>query len=211
MVSRIPLGTEGDEKYILYVYTTAYSDNTNRTSIDPVYIYDIKKGWAQSFSVSTPITVSGSKTLTVAIDEADSGAVTLTVASGSYSGQTLAEELEYQLQATASGTGAKASASNKLSYMNSTVDFEDSTFVISAGSIKSSYTAPYAQGKTTSVKVTGGTLADSIGFSTGYPNSYDLATTSSGALHGPASAVTNVDDAIRFAVMTLQNQMDFTS
>lgn len=211
MVSRIPLGSEGDEKYILYVYTTAYSDNTNRTAINPVYIHDIKRGWAQSFVVNTPVTVTGSQTLQVAIDEADGGAVTLTVDDGIYSGQTLAENLESQLQATASGAGEKASASNRLSYLNSAVNFEDGTFVILSGSVKSSYTAPYSQNITSSVKVTGGTLTDDVGFTASYANSYDLATTSSGYLHGPASAITNVDDAVRFAVMTIQNQIDFTS
>lgn len=211
MVSRIPLGSGGDEKYILYVYTSAYSDNTNRTAINPVYISDLKRGWAMSHPVTTPITVAADKTLTVAIDEADSGAVTLTVSSGSYSGQNLATELQGLLTATASGSGAKASASNRLSYLNAEVEFTDSAFLFKSGSIKSSYTASYSQGITTSVKVTGGTLASDIGFGDGYPNSYDLSSVASGTMHEPTSAVATTDDAIKFAIMTIQNQIDFTS
>ena len=38
-----------------------------------------------------------------------------------------------------------------------------------------------------------------------------VAAVTSGTLHAPASAIVSTDDAIRFAVMSLVNQIDFSS
>jgi len=207
IVQRVPVGAEGDEKYVVYVYTSAYSDNTLRTAIDPVYTYEMKRGWAQGFIINSPLTTDGG-TLTVAIDEDDADAVTLTVASGSYSVSTTATDLQAQLVLIASGT--KSSSTHKLGYMNAQVRYEDGRLTFLSGTTKSSYNSSDWT-KVSSVKVTGGTVAETFGFTTGYPNSYDLATTTSGYLHSPASAHTTVDDAIRSAVMTIANQIDYSS
>lgn len=207
IVSRVPVGAEGDEKYIVYVYTNAYSDNTNRTAIDPVYMYEMKRGWAQSFIVNSPITTAGG-TLTVAIDEDSANAVTVTIASGTWSGNNIASSIQTQLNATASGV--KAASARKLSYQSAQAKFEDGRITILSGSTKSSFNSS-DWNQVSSVKVPGGTLQASLGFGTGYPNSYDMATTTSGYLHGPASAHVSVDDAIRFAVMYVANQIDYTS
>lgn len=207
---KIPLGAEGDEKYILSISTTAYSDNTNRTSINPVYMYDLKRGWAESFEVSSPITVSGG-TLSLAIDEANSGAITVTLPNGSTAASAIAAHLQTAIRATASGSGAKASATNQLSYLNAQVSYTNNRLRIVSGSVKSSYNDTSDYTNTSSVKVTGGTEKNTLGFTTGYPNSMDLATTASGEIHAPASAVASVDDAVRFGIMTLVNQIDFTS
>lgn len=207
LVSRIPVGQDGDEKYILSISTTAYSDNTNRTSINPVYIHDIKRGWAQSHVISTPVTTAGG-TLTVAIDEADSGAMSVTVESGTYTGPLLADHIESAIRTTASGS--KASASNYRGYADCAVEFEDSRITIKSGSVKGSFNSS-TWSEVSSVHVTGGTLQTSLGFYSGYPNSYDLATTVSGALIGPASAVADVDDAVRYAIRSLTDQIDFSS
>jgi hypothetical protein len=212
VASRVPVGAEGDEKYIIWVYAggNVYKDNTNRIAPDPIFLYEFKRGWALSSSVSSPVNTSGG-TLTVAIDEDPSGAITLTVASGNYSGASLASSLQNQINITASGTNAKASVSNSLSYLNAQVKYEDGKFMFLSGSTKSSYNDAANWGNTSSIKVTGGTLANTLGFALGYANSYDLATTSSGRLYGPASAHANVDDAIRWAVMSIANQIDYTS
>lgn len=208
IVSRIPLGAEGDEKFVLYVYTSAYSDNGNNTTIAPVYMYEMRRGWAQSHSLSSPVMVSGNYTLQVAIDEADSGYVTLTVSSGSISGPLLASSLEDQIRSEAV-SGTKASASNKLSYLNAQVKFEDNALVFLSGSTRSSFNST-DRSKVSSVKVVGGTGAENLGFTTGYPNSYDLAATSANYRVGPASAHVSMDDAIRFALMSIINQIDFS-
>jgi hypothetical protein len=209
LVSRIPVGEGGDEKYVLSISVGTNVKDADGNSISAVYIYNMKRGWAQSHSTSFPLTTAGG-TVTVAIDEADSGAVTLTLESGTFSSQTLTQELQNQLRATASGSGAKASASNMLSYLNSEVTVEDNMLTFLSGSTKKSYNSS-TWSETSSVKVTGGTIADALGFYTGYPNSYDLATTTSGYLHGPASAHVTIDDAVRFAIMSIANQVDFSS
>jgi hypothetical protein len=208
IVSRVPAGEDGDERYILYVYaaSTVYSNVTARTAVPPIFISDMRRGWAQSFSVNSPVTVSG-YTLTVALDEADSGAVTLTTATGTFAGSILADNLQTQLQLTASGV--KSTASNILSYRNAQVKYEDGKFLILSGSTKKSFNSS-SWGDTSSAKVTGGTGAETLGFTTGYPNSYDLATTASGELHGPASAHVSVDDAIKWALMCITNNIDFS-
>jgi hypothetical protein len=208
LISRVPADGDGGDKYILSVYTASnvYSNNTSLTSVTPVLISDLRRGWAQSFSVSSPITTDGG-TLDVALDEEDSGALTLTVASGTFSGQTIATSLQSQLTAS----GVKYGDSNWPSYRDAQVSYEDGKFVILSGSTKKSYNDSTDWGATSSVHVTGGTLADSLGFTAGYSNSYDLATTTSGALIGPASAHVSIDDAVKWAIMSISNNIDFTS
>ena len=207
LISRVPADGDGGDKYILTVYTATnvYSDNTALTAVEPVLISDLKRGWAQGFSVSSPIVTNGG-TLTVAIDEENSGALTLTVASGSYSGQTIADSLQLQLTAS----GVKYGTSNWPSYRDAEVMYEDGKFVIMSGSTRKSYNSS-TWASTSSVKVTGGTAATALGFTTGYPNSYDLATTTSGALIGPASAHVSIDDAVKWGIMSISNNIDFTS
>lgn len=206
IVSRVPVGEDGDEKYILYVYagTNVYSNITSRTAVTPIFISDMRRGWAQGFAVSSPVTSDGG-TLTVAIDEEDSGAVTITLASGTYTGQIIANSLQSQLTAS----GVKAGETNQLSYRNAQVKYDDGRFLILSGSTKKSFNSS-DWSDTSSVKVTGGTAADTLGFTTDYPNSYDLATTASGVLHGPASAHVSVDDAIKWALMSITKSIDFS-
>jgi hypothetical protein len=210
---RIPVGGDGDNKYIIWVYasTGAYTDNVARTPVNPIFLYEIRRGWAQSFNVNSPINTGGGGTLTVAIDEADGGAVSLAVAGGTLSGQTVAQSLESQLQAVASGTGVKVSAANKLGYLNSQVTYEDGRFLILSGSTKSSYNDSSNWSNTSSVKVTGGTLANALGFTIGYQNSFSLATSASGVMQEPRSAHGNIDEAIKWAVMSIANQIDYSS
>lgn len=207
IISRVPADGDGGDKYLLNVYTATnvYSDNANLTSVDPILISDLRRGWAQSFSVSSPITTNGG-TLDVALDEEDSGALTLTIASGVYSGQQIADSLQEQL--TASGT--KYTATNWTSYRDSQVLYQDGKFVILSGSTKKSFnTSDWTD--VSSARVTGGTVAGNLGFSTGYPNSYSLAATSSGVLIGPASAHVSINDAIKWAIMSISNNIDFSS
>ena len=207
LISRVPSDGDGGDRYILTVYaaTNVYMDNAALTPVEPILISDLKRGWAQSFSVASPITTSGG-TITVAIDEASGGALSLTVASGTYSGQTIADSLEVQLTAS----GVKYGTTNWESYLNAQVKYTDGKFVILSGSTKKFFNST-TWDTTSSVKVTGGTVAGALGFTTGYPNSYDLATTTSGALIGPASAHVSIDDAVKWGIMSISNNIDFSS
>jgi hypothetical protein len=208
IVSRIPLGAEGDEKFVLYVYTSAYSNKTSSTAIAPIYMYEMRRGWAQSFPLSSPITVSGSYTLQVAIDEADSGYVELDLTAGSQSVSVLAADLQYQLW-YAAVSGTKAEATNKLSYLNAQVKYEDGCLLFLSGSTRQDFNNT-DRTKASSVQITGGTGAENLGFTTGYPNSWSLASGASNSLHGPASAHVSLDDAVRFGLMSIVNQIDFS-
>jgi hypothetical protein len=212
VVSRIPVGADGDEKYIVWVYPGAgvYKDNSTRVQPDPIFLYDIKRGWALSESIGSPLTIS-TGTITVAIDEADEGAVTVTLTTGTYAGSSLASQIQSQLNATASGSGEKVGETNQLSYLNAQVRYEDSKFLFMSGSIKSSYNDSANYANTSSMKIVGGTLKTALGFTGGYANSFDLATTSSGTIFGPASAAATIDDAICWAVMSIANQVDYSS
>ena len=46
--SLVPYGYEGDEQIVLTISTTAYSNNTNRTAIQDLYITEAKSGWLKS-------------------------------------------------------------------------------------------------------------------------------------------------------------------
>jgi hypothetical protein len=152
--------------------------------------------------------VSGAYTLQVTIDEADSGYVEVTLTSGSQTGTVLASDIQAQIQYEAV-SGTKATATNKLSYLNAQVKYEDGCLLFLSGSTRESFNVA-DRTKTSSIKVVGGTGAENLGFTTGYPNSYDLALTSSHYLQGPASAHVSIDDAVRFALMSIVNQIDFT-
>ena len=89
--------------------------------------------------------------------------------------------------------------------------YEENRFRIISGSVKSEYNDTSSDYKnTSSVKVTGGTMASALGFTAGYPNSFTLASTASGTLHAPSSAIVNIDDAIRFCISSMANQIDFS-
>jgi hypothetical protein len=208
IVRRVPLGAEGDEKYLLYICTTAYSDNEVRTAIDPVYLHHIKRGWAESHPVTSPVSLNGLG-FWVAIDEGGDGVFVPTV-SGSYSGSTIAAQIQENLRAVASGV--RADSYNKLSYLNALCEFEDNKFRIISGSVKSSYqdTMFWKNTSSVKVKVSGSDDSAALGFTLGYPNSFDLAVTASGNLHAPASAIATIDDAIRYGIENLMNQMDFS-
>ena len=211
LARRVPVGESGDEKYILTVSTSAYSNVTNRTTITPIIMYETRRGWADSFIISYPVTLSdATRTLSIAIDEANSGAITMTLPSGQISASNLASHIQTELRNTASGSGAKVNASNRLSYLNAQVLYEEGRLRILSGSVKNSYNNTSNWSNTSSVKVTGGNQADTLGFGTGYPNSFDLATTSSGEIHQPGSAVVTIDDAVTFGIMSLVNQIDFS-
>jgi len=209
MDRRIPVGAGGDEKYILKFSTSAYSSVSSSTRISDIYMYHLRRGWAQSFIVSSPLDVSGG-TLQIAIDEDDSGYISVDLPTGTLNCSTIASSLQDSIRATASGTGAKASATNRLSYLNAQVTYEEGRFTILSGSVKSEYIETSNWKDTSSVHVTGGTEKDTLGFSTGYPNSIDVATTASGSLHAPASALVTFDDAVRFGIESMINQIDFT-
>lgn len=145
----VPVGYEGDEKFLLSFSTTAYSDNTNRTAISTIYSTYIKAGWCKSsgfagvngkfaldsthcnLKVKLDATVSGS-------DQSGYYTITLAHSDGSYiSGDSVAEDMETKIRAISVVTADTGFA---LSYLNASVEFKDGQFWVVSGSMGKYFT-----------------------------------------------------------------------
>jgi hypothetical protein len=147
--------------------TTAYSDNTARTSIQDIYVQDIKVGWAKSSGfINSPFVVSSlSKTLGIKID-ASSSYYYIELSEDTYDGDALAAEIESKIRALATTSGALSVLDDSLAYLNAMVEFKHNKFYIISGNMSSTYTGAYRS----SVKVTSSgsdTLYTDLGFNLG--------------------------------------------
>lgn len=140
-----PVGSEGDEKWVLSTVTSAFSSISNSTTIQDIYVQEIKAGWAKSsglvgtggnFSVNT--TPEG-KTLGIKMD-ASSKTYYIELDTGvSIGGDTIAADMETKIRAIPN-TGAWATADDKLAYMNASVEFTNGKFYIISGTVSPFYT-----------------------------------------------------------------------
>jgi len=130
----VPVGGEGDEKWVLSFVTTAYSDNTARTAIQDIYVQEIKAGWLKSSGfTSGPYAIdSNCNQLEVTLDA--SIGYTITLSSGTLTADTIAKDMEDKIRAL---TVADA---YKLAYMNCSVEHKDGRFWIISGSVSPYYT-----------------------------------------------------------------------
>jgi hypothetical protein len=174
----VPVGEEGDEKYVQSVSTTAYSNNTDRTAISDLYITDFKIGWARS----SGFTGSGGKyalsssayKLYTKIDDTTSGTTTVSGVKGFYeielthsdgtpiSGEIIAIDMQAKIRALASSL-VTADAGYSIAYKNVSVEYKNSKFWIVSGSVGNLY----AGTNRTSVKmeeVPGDGAYDTLGF-----------------------------------------------
>jgi len=145
----VPTGYEGDEQFVVTVSTTAYSDNTNRTAIQAIYIMDTKAGWCKSSGfagVNGKFALDATHcNLKVKMDATVSGAdgsgyytITLDHSNGAYiSGESIAEDMEEKIRAL---TMVTDDVGFQLSYKNASVEFKDGQFWIVSGSVGRYYT-----------------------------------------------------------------------
>lgn len=144
-----PIGYEGDEQWVSSFTTTAYSDNTDRTAIQDLYIQEIKGGWLKSsgfVGAAGKFTIgSDSKQLKICLD-ASEGAVsgggyyTITLTEGiNLPGETIAEDMETKIRALV-GSLVTNDAGFNLAYMNASVEYKGGRFWIISGSISAYYT-----------------------------------------------------------------------
>jgi len=165
--SIVPTGEEGDEKYVLSFSTTAYSDNTNNTAIQTIYITDFKTGWCKSSGFTGlnsrfPLDSTHNK-LRVKIDATVSGTdgsgwydITLDHDNGTYlEAEVVAQDMEDKIRAIADSIHA-ADTGFTLSYKNASVEWSGSRFKIISGSVGKYYTGT----NRSSVQVTAGTTND---------------------------------------------------
>ncbi|HEC64035.1 hypothetical protein LCGC14_0717090 [marine sediment metagenome] len=164
----VPTGAYGDEKWVLSFTTSAYSDNTNLTAIQDIYVQDLKAGWIKSSGlVSGPYVVGVSNdSLGVKIDNS-SKYYYIDVTNGSYGGDSLASELQTKIRAvpTTSGIGW-SSSDDSLAYKNSVVEYNDGKFRIVSGSVGAFYTGSSRSSVQVLASV-GDTLYDDLGFNLG--------------------------------------------
>lgn len=176
--SIVPTGYAGDEQWVLSFTTNAYSDNTNNTAIQDIYVQEMKTGWYKSSGLvtigSSVAVTSGSKTLGLNIDNSSKWYY-IQLTEDVYGPDALAEHIEDQIRAVPDSY-LWSSSDDPLSYKNSQVEYTNGKFKIISGTVGEFYTGT----NRTSVAVTysgSDTLYYDLGFDLGI-GSYDTATSS---------------------------------
>ena len=148
--SLVPTGYDGDEQIVLRVYTNAYSDNENRTSIQDLYITEAKSGWIKSsgFKGSVFKLDSDENTFKIALDTTISGwngsgwyDIVLDHDNGSnIPGSDVASDMENKIRALPTGAQwNEGDAGLVAAYENCDVEFGNGKFKIVSGSISDTY------------------------------------------------------------------------
>ncbi len=150
--SIVPIGAEGDEKFVLSNTTSAYSNVTERTNIQDIYITEMTAGWCKSSgfagSAGKFYLDDTHKSLKVRMDATVSGSD----GSGFYtidltpndddtpvSGEVVAAELEVRIREVADSLNIEDTGF-ATAYRNASVEYKNSKFWIVSGSIGSYYT-----------------------------------------------------------------------
>lgn len=148
----VPVGYEGDEQWVLSFSTTAYSDNTNRTDIQDIYVREMNAGWIKSSGFTGTggkfTLVSGSSNqLKVKIDASagqsgGGGYYVIELAPGvNLTGDSIADDIETKIRAIPDSSNWNSSDEGyKLSYKNTIVEFVDGRFWIVSGNVGKYYT-----------------------------------------------------------------------
>jgi len=130
----VPVGAEGDEKFVLTCRTNAYSDYVNKTTIDDIFIQEFLCGWCKSSGFKGAVFTinSGNKELKVKIDNA-SKFYSITLDEGiNLTGDAVASDIQTKLRAVTMET---VDAGKTLGYKNCRCSFTNSRFVIKSGTI----------------------------------------------------------------------------
>jgi hypothetical protein len=149
--SIVPIGAEGDEKFVLSTATSNYSDNVARTTIQSLYVTDIVAGWCKSSgfagSAGKFYLNSTNKSLKVKMDATVSGVdgtgfytVDLTPNDDNtpVSGEIIAAELETKIRAI-SNTINSADIGFSNAYRSASVEYRNGKFWVVSGSISTHY------------------------------------------------------------------------
>lgn len=173
----IPLGYDGDEKFSISYITSAYSDNVNLTTIQDIYITDLKVGWYKSSGFAGS---SGKFALSALVNKFKlklDDTVSGTDGNGYYTvvldynedsiprrGELIADDMEVKIRNLTLETG---DAGYALTYANATVVYLANKFWIFSGTMGKDYTGDYK----TSVDVKSADTEDCItilGFNLGW-------------------------------------------
>ncbi len=172
----VPVGEEGDEKYVDKYSTTAYSDNVSNTAIQTLYIRDFKLGWCKSSGFAGSAgkfdVDSTHYNLKVKIDSTVSGtdgngyytiALDYNVDETPISGEAIAADMEEKIRAL---TMVTADTGFSLAYKSTSVWYQGGKFYITSGTAGAYYTGS----NKTSVRVAAAASSDcsvELGFDLG--------------------------------------------
>ena len=136
----VPVGVSGDEKWVVPITTTAYSNNTSSTAINDVYIRNLYRGWAKSSGlVGGSFTITGAnRKLAVSIDDNSAPYIIRLTTGTGIPGDTVAEDMQTKLRALSDTGGDQV---GDLGYLNCEVEFVDNKFWIYSGTISNSWTS----------------------------------------------------------------------
>jgi hypothetical protein len=175
--SVVPTGYAGDEQWVLSFVTSAYSNNTNRTAIQDIWVEEMATGWYKSsglVSLGASINIGATnKVLGINIDNS-SGWYYVQLTEDTYGPNSLATHIEDQIRAVPD-TGLWNSNDDTLAYKNAQVEYANGKFKIISGTVSDYYTGT----NRTSVAVTYSgtdTLYYDLGFDLGI-GSYEIAST----------------------------------
>lgn len=171
--SVVPVGGEGDEKWVFSCVTSAYGD-TGATAIQDLYVQEIKTGWLKSsgfVGTGGKFTItSSSNELKVKIDNSagatgGGGYYTITLASGTNrDADDIADDIKTKIRALPDDSSWITNDDPyKLAYMNASVEYKDGKFWIISGSVSPYYTGD-SRSSVKVVKVAADTCYETLGF-----------------------------------------------
>lgn len=170
--SIVPANNEGDEAFVILANTSAYSDVTEKTAIQSLYLTDTKQGWCKSsglvgYGGKFNITDSAN-TLKVKIDSTiggdSSGFYTITLTPNDDNTPVEAEVVASDIEAKIRATALDAEDIGfSLSYRNASVIYKKGRLWISSGSISKYYVGNGRSSVEVKDGLTNG-CADKLGF-----------------------------------------------
>lgn len=154
----VPKGpAEGDEKWITSHVTTATASGGG--SIQSIFKNEMLRGFIKSSGLkNSPYTFPVNPQFDIAVDEAITNAVTITLSSGGGGpivGADVAQDIEDKIRATAEIGQGGAKVGN-LSYLNTQVRFSNNKFSIESGTVSDSFTGGSAPSTVAIRSTTGG-------------------------------------------------------
>ena len=149
----VPLGSGGDERWVTTAYTSATASGS--AAIQDMFIRSFKLGWYKSTGFNQgPYTINASQnTMQVSINGSVNRSIALTNQTVAVAGESVAADMQAQINALAATGGAEAS---NLAFKNAQVEFSSGRFIIKSGSPGVNYTGSTK----TSVSVAAGASND---------------------------------------------------
>lgn len=170
----VPLGKEGDEKWVLSFTTNAYSDNANATAIQDVYIQEVKTGWFKSsgfvgtggkFTIDSDNNALGVKIDASVGPTAGPGYYTITLSSGvNVTGEAIAADIQTNIIGLPDDSNWNDSDDGySTAYLSSIVRYTGGKFWVVSGSVSAYYTGA-SRSSVKMYKIAGDMCFETLGF-----------------------------------------------